>query len=98
MYEVLDVARRIAGDGSLGVDRFVLLVRGKGNPNNNYRLDLKPEVPSALTDALSVKQPAWTTQGERVVAVTRRAQTVPVALLHAAQMDGRDYLLRDLQP
>ena len=97
-YDVLDVARRIAGNGSLGVDRFVVLVRGKGNPDNNYLLDLKQAVPSALTDALTLKQPAWANEGERVVALTRRAQAVPVAFLHAVQMTGHDYVLRDLQP
>jgi uncharacterized protein (DUF2252 family) len=97
-YDVLDVARRIAGNGSLGVDRFVVLVRGNGNPDNNYLLDLKQALPSALTDALTLKQPAWANEGERIVAVTRRAQAVPVAFLHSVQMDGRDYVLRDLQP
>ena len=97
-YEVLDVARRIAGNGSLGVDRFVVLVRGNGNPDNNYLLDLKQAMPSALSDALTLKQPAWANEGERIVAITRCAQAVPVAFLHAVQMDGRDYVLRDLQP
>lgn len=97
-FEVLDVARRIAGNGSLGVDRFVVLVRGKGNPDNNYLLDLKQAVPSALTAALTLKQPAWASEGERVVALTRRAQAVPVAFLHSVQMDESNYVLRDLQP
>lgn len=97
-YEVLDVARRIAGNGSLGVDRFVVLVRGKGNPDNNYLLDLKQAVPSALAPALTLKQPKWASEGERVVALTRRSQAVPVAFLHAVQMNGTDYVLRDLQP
>ncbi len=97
-YEVLDVARRIAGNGSLGVDRFVMLVRGKGSPDNNYLLDLKQATPSALTNALTLKQPTWVNQGERVVAVARRAQAIPVAFLHAVMMGGRDYVLRDLQP
>jgi uncharacterized protein (DUF2252 family) len=97
-YEVIDVARRIAGNGSLGVDRFVVLVRGKGNPDNNYLLDLKQAVPSALSAALTLKQPTWATEGERVVALTRRAQAVPVAFLHAVKMNGNNYVLRDLQP
>ena len=97
-FEVLDVARRIAGNGSLGVDRFVVLVRGKGNPDNNYLLDLKQAVPSALKAALTLKQPIWTSESERVVALTRRIQAVPVAFLHSVQMNGRDYVLRDLQP
>jgi uncharacterized protein (DUF2252 family) len=97
-YEVLDVARRIAGNGSLGVDRFVVLVRGKASPNNNYLLDLKQAVPSALTAGLTLKQPTWASEGERIVTLTRRAQAVPVAFLHAVQMNGNNYVLRDLQP
>lgn len=97
-YEVLDVARRIAGNGSLGVDRFVVLVRGKGNPDNNYLLDLKQAVPSALAPALTLKQPKWASEGERVVALTQRSQAVPVAFLHSVQMNGKNYVLRDLQP
>ena len=97
-YEVLDVARRIAGNGSLGVDRFVVLVRGKGNTDNNYLLDFKQAVPSALAPALALKQPKWVSEGERVVALTQRAQAVPVAFLHSVQMNGNNYVLRDLQP
>ena len=33
-----------------------------------------------------------------MVALTRRAQAVPVAFLHAVQMNGHNYVLRDLQP
>ena len=97
-FEVLDVARRIAGNGSLGVNRFVVLVRGKGNPDNNYLLDLKQAMPSALTAALTLTQPIWTSESERVVTLARRIQAVPVAFLHAVQMDGCSYVLRDLQP
>jgi uncharacterized protein (DUF2252 family) len=97
-YEVLDVARRIAGNGSLGVDRFVVLVRGMGSPDNNYLLDLKQAVPSALTAGLTLKQPTWASEDERIVTLTRRAQAVPVAFLHAVQMNGNNYVLRDLQP
>ncbi|MEP7336272.1 MAG: DUF2252 family protein, partial [Acidobacteriota bacterium] len=32
-FRLLDVARRIAGTGSLGVDRYALLVEGKGSPD-----------------------------------------------------------------
>ena len=97
-YHVMDVARRIAGNGSLGLERFVVLVRGKGSPDNNYLLDLKQAIPSALTDSLTLKQPAWTSESERVVAITQRAQAVPVAFLHGVQMADGDYVLRDLQP
>src|SRR5919199_3008895 len=40
-FKLLDVAGRIAGTGSLGVPRYVLLIEGKGSPHQNYLLDLK---------------------------------------------------------
>ena len=97
-YEVLDVARRIAGTGSLGVDRYVILVRGKDSPDGNYLLDLKETLPSSLTPYLKTPQPAWKTQAERVVEVERRMQAVPAAFLKPIRVAKRDYVLRDLQP
>ena len=97
-FEVLDIARRIAGTGSLGLGRYIVLVRGKGNPDDNYLLDLKQAMPSALTGALTLKQPVWASQGERVVTLTRRLHVSPAPIIHAVQMNGTDYMLRDLQP
>jgi uncharacterized protein (DUF2252 family) len=96
-YEVIDVARRIAGTGSLGLDRFVILVRGRGSPDANYLLDLKQCLPSALSPFLKVAQPAWRNEAERVVAAQTRLQAVPAARLHAVVFDARPYVLRGLQ-
>jgi len=97
-YEVLDVARRIAGTGSLGVDRFMVLVRGKGSPDGNYLLDLKQALPSAPQQHLTIKQPAWHTDAARVVALQRRMQAVSMAFLEAIDWQGSSYILRGLQP
>lgn len=97
-YEVLDVARRIAGNGSLGVDRFVILVRGKGSPDGNYLLDLKEALPSSLAPYLKTPQPAWKSEAARVVEVQRRLQAVSMAFLQPVRLGKRSYVLRGLQP
>jgi uncharacterized protein (DUF2252 family) len=97
-FRVLDVARRIAGTGSLGVDRYAILVEGKGSPDGNYLLDLKQSLPSSLVPHLKTEQPRWNTQAERVVAVQRRVQAVSMAFLQPVEMGGRPYVLRGLQP
>ncbi|WP_266160250.1 DUF2252 domain-containing protein [Dyella silvatica] len=102
-YRVLDVARRIAGTGSLGVDRYVILVEGKGSPDGNYLLDLKQAVPSSLTPALlkrgiKLAQPDWRNEAERVVTVQQRMQAISPAFLKAVNMGGMSYVLRGLQP
>jgi uncharacterized protein (DUF2252 family) len=97
-YDVLDVARRIAGTGSLGVDRFAILVHGKGGPDGHYVLDLKQALPSSLMTHLKLKQPAWKSEAHRVVAVQRRMQAVPMAFLQPVFFNEGPYVLRALQP
>jgi uncharacterized protein (DUF2252 family) len=97
-FRVLDVARRIAGTGSLGVDRYVILAEGKGSPDQNYLLDLKRALPSCLVPHLRLKQPEWKDEAERVVTVQRRMQAVSQAFLRPVVMDGAAYIFRGLQP
>lgn len=100
-FKVLDVARRIAGTGSLGVTRYVILVEGKDSPDCNYLLDLKAAHPSALLPRLQrigVAQPAWPDEASRIVTVQKRLQAVDHAFLHPAAFDGQPCVLRDLQP
>jgi uncharacterized protein (DUF2252 family) len=97
-YTVLDVAHRIAGIGSLGVERYILLVEGKGSPNRNYLLDLKAEASSSLQPYLTLPQPRWINEAERAVTIQRWFQNVPPALLAAIEMNGKSYVLRELQP
>lgn len=97
-FKVLDVAHRIAGTGSLGLERYVVLIEGKGSPNGNYLLDLKQSVASSLVPHLKVGQPEWPTQAHRIVAVQQRVQAAPMAFLHAIERRKSSYVLRGLQP
>ncbi|WP_454763903.1 DUF2252 domain-containing protein [Cupriavidus campinensis] len=97
-YRMLDVARRIAGTGSLGLDRYVILIEGKGSPNGNYLLDLKEAAPSAVARHLHNQQPGWESEAQRVVEVEWWSQAVPAAFLRAVMLEGRPYILRALQP
>ncbi|MGC2458931.1 MAG: DUF2252 family protein [Gallionellaceae bacterium] len=100
-FEVLDIGRRIAGTGSLGVQRFVVLIEGKGSPDGNYLLDIKEARPSALAPHLArlgIKQPDWTDEASRVVSVQNRLQAVDHAFLHSVKLDGLPCILRGLQP
>ncbi len=97
-YRVLDVARRVAGTGSLGVERYAILVEGKGSPDGNYLLDLKQALPSALALRLPMPQPLWPTEAHRVVTIQRRLQAVSPAFLQPVLMAEVAYVLRALQP
>ena len=97
-YRLLDVARRISGTGSLGVERYIVLIEGKGSPDRNYLLDLKKALPSSLTPYLQVPQSAWTAESERVVSVQQHMQAEAVAFLDAVMLDGSSFVLKALQP
>ena len=96
-YEVLDVAQRLAGTGSLGTERYLILVRGKGTPDGHYLLDLKLASSSSLEAHLHVTQPTWATQAHRIVGVQRRMQAVSMAFLQPVQIGDTAYVLRELQ-
>lgn len=97
-YAAHDVARRIAGNGSLGVERYVVLIAGRGRPDGHVLLDLKQAQPSPVAAAAPWPQPAWPNEAERIVAIQRRVQAIAPACLHAVMIDDAAYVLRELQP
>ena len=96
-FQLLDVAQRIAGNGSLGIERYVLLVEGKGSPDNNYLLDLKKALPSSLAPYIIWEQPKWKSQSERIVTIQKRSQAMPIAFLHSVNIGEDSFVLRELQ-
>jgi uncharacterized protein (DUF2252 family) len=105
-FEVLDVGFRLAGIGSLGLDRYLILVAGKGSPDRNYLLDFKQQPDSALQPYLTTPQPQWKNSATRVMRAQQMVQSSPPALLaaipqrggYANEYNNSSYLLRELQP
>lgn len=97
-FKVLDVARRIAGTGSLGINRYAILVAGKGSPDGNFLLDLKQALGSSVATHLQSLQPKWRSEAHRIVEIQRRMQAVSVALLQPVRFDEGSYVIRELQP
>lgn len=97
-FRPLDAARRIAGTGSLGIDRYVILVEGRGGVDGNFLLDLKRAVPSALTPYLPHRQPAWHSEAHRVTSVQHWSQAIAPAFLNAVKFNDRPFVFKGLQP
>lgn len=98
LLRVLDVARRIAGAGSLGLSRWVVLVEGEGSPHANWLLDVKEARPSVAVRSSPYRQKRWASDAQRTVCVQRRVLARSPALLHDARHGSRSYVLRELQP
>jgi uncharacterized protein (DUF2252 family) len=97
-FNVIDIARRVAGTGSLGLERFVILIEGKGGVDGHFLLDLKASAPSCISNKTPFPQPRWPSEAMRVAAVGSRMQAIPPAFLEAVNVKGKAFLLRGLQP
>lgn len=97
-YQVVDVADRIAGTGSLGVRRYSVLVEGRGSPDGNFLLDIKEALPSAPSRHVEAVQPKWGSEAERVVTMQCTLEAIAPALLNPIEIDGRPFVLKELQP
>ena len=97
-FEPVDIARRIAGVGSLGLERYVALVRGDGSSDGRYLVDIKLANSSALAAVVKTKQSAWKNAAERVVTLQQVSQAIPPDLLAAVGVGKRSYIIKELQP
>ncbi len=94
-YRVLDICGRIAGNGSLGLQRFIVLVSGKHQP---YLLDMKAAAQSASRAHIHVRQPPWGCEAERVATVQHFMQYVPIARLSWIGGPPVSFIVHELQP
>lgn len=92
-----DVARRVAGNGSLGVPRWVVLAEHAVPDARFVLLDAKIPAPSPAVMHAPV-QPHWPNDATRVVTVQRLMQAAPPALHHVVPFGERAMVLRELQP
>ena len=97
-FRVLDVARRVAGLGSLGLPRWLVLVEGNGSPNGCWLLDIKAARCSSAAAAAGTRQPRWPSDAARVAEVQRWLQAEPPALLSNIALGREQYIIRELQP
>jgi uncharacterized protein (DUF2252 family) len=99
-FRVIDIARRIAGTGSLGLERYMVLVEGNGSPDACCLLDIKQAAPSSLDRPLRRRmlgQAESGNQASRIVGVQKRMQAVNHAFLEAVMLGDRPFVLKGLQ-
>jgi len=97
-YEVISAVFRMAGTGSLGLKRYLFLLKSTNTKNKYLLLDMKQARSSSVQPYLPVQQLAWETEAARVIAVQQRMQNVPAALLSTTVFRGESYIIQELQP
>jgi uncharacterized protein (DUF2252 family) len=97
-YKVLDVVYRVAGTGSIGLNRYMFLLQNKATRKKFLFIEMKSEMTSSLSPYIRIKQPEWPSEGERVILVKYRMQNVPPALLSSLIFKNQDYVVQEMQP
>jgi uncharacterized protein (DUF2252 family) len=97
-WKLRDLAGRIAGKGSLARPRYVALVKGHGDPDGNYLIDIKSAWPSAALNAIDTPQPQFADAAERVVFAQQLMQARSPAFLQPILLANGPFVLRELQP
>ena len=93
-YKPVDVAFKVVGTGSIGLRDYCVYLEGNGARDPLF-LQIKQEVHSAYTPYLG-ETPLPVHQGRRVVEGQRAMQLQSDPFLGWTSIDGRDYLVRQL--
>ena len=94
LYRPVDVAFKVVGTGSVGTRDYCIYFEGNG-PDDPLFLQIKEEPPSGYTAYLPDARPAHH-NGQRVVEGQRAMQVQSDPFLGWTRMDGRDFLVRQL--
>lgn len=97
-YEILDAVFRLAGTGSVGVKRYLFLLKSTNTPDKYLFVDMKQSFPSSLQPYVRLKQPDWETEAHRIISIQQRMQNMSASLLSATVFNGEPYVLQQLQP
>lgn len=98
-YKVIDGVFRLAGTGSVGLERFAFLLKSLNETGFEYiLLDMKEATVSALAPFVATGQPAWATEAARIVSVQQRMQNRCPALLSTSIFKGKSFIMQEMQP
>jgi uncharacterized protein (DUF2252 family) len=94
-YQIIDVARKVVGVGSVGTECWMLLLQG-ANEDDPLFLQIKEANPSVLAPYIDLKLPFEHQQGHRVVFGQRLTQGSPDIFLGWCELEGRQFYIRQL--
>lgn len=97
-YKMISAVFRMAGTGSLGVKRYLFLLKSTNTKNHYLLLDMKQSRPSSVAPYMQVQQLHWDTEAARVIGVQQRMQNVTAALLSTTIFRGESFVIQELQP
>jgi uncharacterized protein (DUF2252 family) len=95
-YHLADVAHRVVGVGSVGTRAYLALLFGNGE-NDPLFLQVKESIEAAHAPYLPPLPEEFRHNGKRVVMGQRAMQASSDPMLGYTEMDGRDYMVRQMK-
>jgi uncharacterized protein (DUF2252 family) len=98
-YKVLDGVFRLAGTGSVGLERYAFLLKSLNKEGYKYiLLDMKEASTSSVQPFIGARQPAWKSEADRIISVQRKMQNRCPALLSTSEFRGKSFIMQEMQP
>lgn len=97
-YKVKSIIFRMAGTGSLGVKRYLFLLKSTNTKNKYLFVDMKQAMPSSVLPYTTIQQLQWPTEADRVITIQKRMQNVSSSLLSTTVFREDSYIIQELQP
>lgn len=97
-YMVKGCVFRLAGTGSIGVKRYLFLLKSTNTPGKYLLIDMKQSMKSSLATYNARPQPSWTTEAERIISIQQRLQHTTPSLLSTTKFKEENYVIQELQP
>ena len=92
-----DAAIRIAGTGSLGLERYAALFFSK-KKGKRYLVDIKQARASCYHDLINTRQPRFKNDADRILTAGNLLQFNSPALGAAMKMNNKWFVVKELQP
>jgi uncharacterized protein (DUF2252 family) len=96
-FTLLDAAFRIAGTGSMGLERYCVLCHDKHN-GKYYLLDVKEARASCYSYVSHTLQPKFKNDANRIIYAEYTMQFNSANFLSSARIGGKWFVVKELQP
>jgi len=96
-FVFLDAAFRIAGTGSIGLQRYCVLCHNKNN-DKYYLIDVKEARRSCYRDISDQEQQKFKNDANRIIYAEYVMQFCPINFLSSVKIEGKWFVVKELQP
>lgn len=97
-FKVISTIFRLAGTGSIGLKRYLFLLKSTTVKNKYLFVDMKQARSSSVLPYTTVQQLNWDSEAGRVIGIQQRMQNVSASLLSTTEFRGDSFIIQELQP